>query len=441
MIRLGEAERMAFRGMDPEGMGPAVFGAQAACGHSGSSAAHGASMPAARGWDVRVHVGAEAFAGLEQTWRFLQDRSEGDVQAFQNWEWCRPWVRHCLDEARDEKPVIAVVFQSGEPVLLLPFMLTRQGPVSLLRWLSDPFMQYGDVLSTLSGPALNDALDQAFAEVMRAVRADIVRLRHVRDDAHIRPYLDLRFRRAAWEDGAPYMDLTQFADEAAYDARYTREQRRRRRRIRKALKKALGGEPAFETVTGGSEAIRAEIRQLIEQKRLWLHDRGLYSRPLQSDRVVDFLASLPVGMAKGAQGACAEDFGLVLTRMRVKDRVISWELGFRYRGRHHAYITAHDHELTRLSPGRLHMDLSQRKALKDGCRIFDLLVPVVPHKMSWCSDVAPVRDFYLPLTAKGRAVGMAYLEYLRPWLRRIYQKLPPFLRRGGCRFGGFCQDA
>ncbi len=438
MVELASGEQAAFKGVDPEETGMLALGVHldgdGCLSHEKETAPHVPMRP----WTVTLHAGVQAFFTLQDTWRFLQREAGTDVQAFQCWEWCQAWVQHCLDEGRQERPVVVVVADSSKPVLILPLMLTRQGPVTLLRWLSDPFMQYGDVLTALSGPELFDALDLAFSEARKAVRADVVRLRHVRDDARIKPYLDVRFRRAAWEDGAPYMDLSQFADEKAYGARYTREQRRRRRRIRKALKKAMDGEPVFETVEAGPEAIRAEVTRLIEEKRRWLHDRGLYSRPLQNDRIVNFLASLPVSLARA--DACGESFTLVLTRMRVQDRVLSWELGFRYRGRHHAYITAHDHELTRLSPGRLHMDLSQRKALQDGCRIFDLLVPAAPHKMSWSSGVARVCDYYLPLNTKGRLIGAAYLRYLRPKLRQVYQKLPPLVRRHGCRFGGFCQD-
>jgi CelD/BcsL family acetyltransferase involved in cellulose biosynthesis len=62
---------------------------------------------------------------------------------------------------------------------------------------------------------------------------------------------------------------------------------------------------------------------------------------------------------------------------------VSHELGLRYRGRHCAFITGHDPELTNLSPARLHMDRSQRQALADGVSTFDLMVPGDPYKSSW----------------------------------------------------------
>jgi CelD/BcsL family acetyltransferase involved in cellulose biosynthesis len=84
---------------------------------------------------------------------------------------------------------------------------------------------------------------------------------------------------------------------------------------------------------------------------------------------------------------------------------------------------------TDLSPGRLHMDLSQRQALADGMTRFDLMVPYDPHKESWSSGQVMTRDYYLPMTLKGKIYGALYLRYLRPTLRKIYYKLPSSILR------------
>jgi CelD/BcsL family acetyltransferase involved in cellulose biosynthesis len=119
----------------------------------------------------------------------------------------------------------------------------------------------------------------------------------------------------------------------------------------------------------------------------------------------------------------------VLTTLSVGHKSISWELGFRFNGTHYAYLTSHVNELTDLSPGRLHMDLSQRLCLADGQKVFDLMVPNDQHKASWSSTTVNCDDYFLPLSAGGHLFGSLYLRLLRPLLRRGYYAMSPRLLR------------
>ena len=370
-------------------------------------------------WRAEVMEGRSAIEALADEWRALQARAAADTQAFQSHGWCAAWAQTCLDDRREE-PLIVTVRRGGELVLLWPLMRTRLGPLRAIVWLSDPFCQYGDVISSLKGDDLAHALGLAWREIRDAGRADLIRLRHVRADAVAAPFLRHRARLAGVEEGAPWLDLTAFADEAAYEARYTRSQRRRRRKIRQRLEKARG-QLAFARLDDGEEMRRA-IARLVAQKRAWLAARGLYSRPIAHRRLEVFFIRL---MEAGGDGAAR----LVVSQTSANGEGIAWELGLRFKGRHYAYITAHDHTLTDLSPGRLHMDFSQRLAVTDGMRAFDLLVPAAPHKKSWSSSVAVVRDYYLPLSVKGRVIGGGYLRLFRPLARHVYAHLPAGLRR------------
>jgi CelD/BcsL family acetyltransferase involved in cellulose biosynthesis len=243
-------------------------------------------------------------------------------------------------------------------------------------------------------------------------------LRHVRDDAAAYPFLAQELRRVGEETGAPYMDLRQFADEAAYLARYSKVQRRRRVKIRNDLERM--GPLSFQTFHSGP-ALAATIDKAVAAKRRWLLDRGLYSVPLQASGLAEFIKTL----ASQTDG----DFKVVATLLRAGDRDISFEIGFQFKDRHCGYITAHDPDLTDSSPARLHMDLSQRHALMSGASTFDLMVPSDPHKVSWSSDVTPVSDYWQPLSLAGEIYGRLYLDRLRPWLRRAYLSSPAGVRR------------
>ncbi len=375
-------------------------------------------------YSCEVATRPEELARLRAQWAHLAARAATDTQLFQSPFWSDAWVAAFHDiDARNCSPLVVVVRDAGgAPVLVWPLMRVRYSlNVTVITWLSDPYGQYGDVITSLRGAALRQALETALEAIARE-GADLVRLKFVREDAVIAPFLKACFRQTGESYGAPWLDLTPYAKPDDLEGRYTRTQRRRRRKIQKRLEKHLGADISFRRLTDLDE-IRAAIPVLLENKREWLRGRGLVSRALFHDRAEDFLLRLAEGMGAERKGP-----EFVLTVTEAGGRQLSWEVGFRWKRRHYAYITAHLPELTDFSIGRLHMHLAQRLAVADGMRVFDLLVPAAPHKKSWSSDVTPVHNHFLPLTLRGRLLGQAYLCHLRPMLRDIYHRLPAGVR-------------
>ena len=162
------------------------------------------------------------------------------------------------------------------------------------------------------------------------------------------------------------------------------------------------------------------IAAAVVEKCQWLDQRGRQNRALCDRQIVEFLRRL-----SGAGG----DARLVVSRMCAGPRPVSWEIGLRKGGTHFGFITSHVTALTDYSPARLHMDLSQRRALNDGLKAFDLMVPNDAHKESWSSAKTETSDYHLPLSPLGRLYGAGYLETARPLLRRAYYRMPPHLLR------------
>jgi CelD/BcsL family acetyltransferase involved in cellulose biosynthesis len=202
-------------------------------------------------------------------------------------------------------------------------------------------------------------------------------------------------------------------------------QRRRRKRIRGELE-ALG-ELRFEILQDGP-SFGAVIDLAIAEKRAWLAERDLYSRPLASERLSNFVKTLA--------NTHSSQLKIMASVLSAGGVPVSFEIGLRCKDRHYAYITAHERTLTPLSPARLHMHLSQRQAIRDGMATFDLMVPGDPHKESWSNGTMAVADYYAPLNWRGRLYGKGYLEWLRPLLKRGYRAAPPALRRPALRFAG-----
>jgi CelD/BcsL family acetyltransferase involved in cellulose biosynthesis len=277
--------------------------------------------------------------------------------------------------------------------------------------LTDPFGQYGDVLCR-KGHNAKKWITSAIQFMNRLKDVDILRLRHVRSDSHVASYAAELFTDARVPDKAPYLDLSQFANEDAYDARYSSVQRKRRKKIRKAIEDI--GPITFSRLPSGSLADLA-VKNAIAEKNAWLEERGRINRVLGCPGHAEFLKALSRRLGGSVE--------VVVTELKAGDKPISWEVGFRHNGVHYGYITSHVNALTDLSPGRLHMDLSQRACLNDGMTAYDLMVPNDAHKESWSSATVDTNDYFLPLSPLGSMIGHIYLRGLRPVFRKIYYNL------------------
>lgn len=354
---------------------------------------------------------------LAESWRALAASVARPQTLFQSYDWCAAWSRVYANSGSQNELCILTGYHDGELVFIWPLMKTRLGPLRVLRWLSEPFAQYGDILVSPSADA-RAWFKVSFEFLRRLKRIDSIRLRHVRRDATVYPYLTGAFRVAGEADAAPFLDLTPFPTEDAYEKRYSKEQRKRRKKIRKYLE--ASGTITFEIMQPGSLMDRA-MDQALSEKRKWLASRGLYSRAIACPSIANFLREL--SRAPGQSPA------VLTSRLTAGSTPIAWEIGLRFGGTHFGFITAHDTALTDASPARLHMDLSQRQAIKDGMKIFDLMVPADPHKESWSNGMVDVFDFHAPLSLSGRLYGWGYLQTLRPFIRRIYYAAAPKFRR------------
>ncbi len=354
---------------------------------------------------------------LAAKWQELELSCRVNPSVFQSFSWISSWAKtYILDSGKLELCVITG-FQEERLVFVLPLMKDQRGPVTILRWLSEPFCQYGDALIA-EGQNPGIWLNQAMKYVQRLKNIDIIRLRHVRADAAIHGFCVSDMIDAKLHEKAPYLDLTAFTGDESYEARYTSTQRKRRKKIRKELE--TQGEIAFRTLPHGATC-DAAIAEAIAEKNKWLEERGRQNRILRCPGHVGFLKLLSHDKNSGVE--------MVTSELSAGERAVSWEIGFNFHGTHYAYITSHVNALTDLSPGRLHMDLSQRHCIAQGLARFDLMVPHDAHKESWSSACMETNDYYLPITLTGRVFGNLYLRILRPIVREFYYKTPRWVLR------------
>ncbi|MCA0433067.1 MAG: GNAT family N-acetyltransferase [Proteobacteria bacterium] len=364
---------------------------------------------------VGIVSNVDGLAALEKGWRALETSAVTPTSAFQTFDWVSNWSRTYASGKQELH--ILTGYDRDTLVFVWPLMSQRLLGVRILSWLSDPFGQYGDVVCA-AGQNPRMWIDNSLRYLEQIKAFDVLRLRHVRADSTLATAAADQFVDARLHERAPWLDLTQFKTEEDYSGRYSSTQRKRRKKIRKHIEE-LG--PITFTRLPPGEASDNAIAQAIDEKNKWLKERGRMNRVLGCPSHLKFLRELSRGQSQGLE--------VVVSELKAGERPVSWEIGFRYGGRHYAYITSHVNALTDLSPGRLHMDMSQRAALAAGMSAFDLMVPFDAYKESWSSDCVETRDYFLPLSARGTFAGYSYLYYLRPFIRAVYYWLPSHMLR------------
>jgi CelD/BcsL family acetyltransferase involved in cellulose biosynthesis len=359
----------------------------------------------------------QSLTAIEHEWRALEQSNIAPASVFQNFSWVYNWAAVYAKAEGWAELAVVTGYEGGRLVFVLPLMQQTAMGITTLKWLTEPSGQYGDIL-VAEGQDAATWMQSAVSYLKRLKGVDIIRLRHVRADAHVAGYLKDQFHDARHNERAAYLDLTAFPDEAAYDARYTPTQRKRRKKIRKELEQR--GPMTFTVLPAGARA-DAAIDAAIREKNAWLAERGRQNRILHCPGHLTFLKTL--------SRSSDPEFRMEVSELCFGDEPVSWEIGFSHRGTHYGYITSHVNKLTDLSPGRLHMDQSQRNCVKQGLQKFDLMVPYDAHKESWSSNTVTAADYYYPLSLRGRVFGKLYLCLLRPAIRRIYLKAPQGLLR------------
>jgi CelD/BcsL family acetyltransferase involved in cellulose biosynthesis len=325
---------------------------------------------------VAVFEGADAIEHAASAWKAIEDAG-GVNSPFQSLAVARAAVPAHL--ANGEMPRIVTVRDGHRPMAIYPTVVGHWLGIPSIRFLGEPFVQYGDVIAR---PEANAAhLEAALAAAADERIASVAFFRRVRIDAAIAPIL---VRRAAvvTDDGAPIVDLR---DGARLKSHHARELRRLRRRLSEQ------GDVVFEVLSGA--ATREILHETLQFKRAWLIERGLPSTLFGNphwERVILDLA--------GARCGATE---MMVARVVVGGTTAATEIGFVDRDTWFAYMGALAPDVARFGPGHILMDELMAWCRARGLKAYDLLPPIQPYKLALTSRTIPVRDYALALGLAG----------------------------------------
>ena len=362
----------------------------------------------------------DGFEALEAEWTALFERAGTDRHLFQTFNWLWHWANHFLPRDGDSGNVrlaIVTARDAGRLVMIWPLVAERSGPVTELAWMGEPVSQYGDLL-IVDGPDALALMREAWAFVTRETGADVLRLRKVRQDSKVAPFLAELGATVTSDLKAPYLNLASAPSFAEYEKRYSSGAKRNRKRQRRRLEDR--GPVALNWVESGAEA-EALTAHAFHLKHIWLRQRGIVSPALADPRTARFFADVTRADIRPA--------GCHVLALNCNDQPVALEIGLRCLGRTAIHIIAYDPDFEKTAAGSLLMEDSIRRACDDGLKVFDLLAPGDGYKLEWADDAVAVRDWAKPVTLLGRAYVTLYLGLIRNGSKRVIGALPLGARR------------
>lgn len=382
------------------------------------------ARPPAPKLHVDIIQSLEGLADLGEEWSALFERCGRPHQVFQTFGFASVWVGTYLAEHQSPKgssrdcacqPAVVTVRDRGRLVLVWPMVLQRQFGSRVLTWLGEPVAQYGDVIADPAYP-IDLLLDAALEDVCAELRPDVLRLRKVRADAAIAPFLDRLGAFVSETTEAPCVTLA--AGGSAVDGRQSGKAKKNRRRLTRRLQEQ--GAVAFVTHCG--DAAAADLaRHGIETKRTWLLERGHASTALGDPRFGQFFARATTA---DAQATGCRTFALMLD-----GKPVAVAIGFECKRRLMLHLITHTAEVERFGTGILNLEAILHSVEAEGLEALDLLPPKADYKLDWADTATQVADRSLGLTMRGRLLVRGFDTAIRPFVKNAIERLPIALRQ------------
>ncbi|WP_332687924.1 GNAT family N-acetyltransferase [Devosia sp.] len=356
----------------------------------------------------------EAFDAVAHRWEALESQADGAL-LFQGSGWARAVFD--FEAARgntDFDPVVVTLSEGQRLVAVLPLERIRTRSRTVLAPMGHAFSQYSGVMIA-AGIEPRDAMARLLRAAIADAPCDAVSFLKVRSDSMLaKGMLDSHIITGD-EQGAPYVALNAFADHAAYFQTIKTKTRKNLRNARNRLERE--GAVTHHVATTPDETLGV-IERTLSGRAGRLKEQGLSSRAFRDHAFADFCASLP---GRG-------DLQLLAMSLRHRDEPIAEQWGFIHKQRYYAFIASRDFSNSEESPGKLHLDEVTRACAERGLDGADLMVPVMPYKLTWATGVVRVTDHALPVTPRGMLVIKLWDKTLRPMFKNAMLGMPKGLR-------------
>ncbi|MGD1933423.1 MAG: GNAT family N-acetyltransferase [Candidatus Phaeomarinobacter sp.] len=324
-------------------------------------------------------------------WRLLEGVAH--ATAFQHHAWVKAWLE-TVGHVREVEPRIALVRdEAGDLMMILPMAIERVLGVSTLVWMAQDEADYhgplihpkwdtgttreeiGRILSAVAA-SVPEAHAFALTKTLSSIEGVANPLRAIEHTPH--------------PSSGHAITLTGDDFDTFYAGVRSKSTRKRDRQRRRRLQET--GTVEFKVGSSQDEQ-HTLLDAILDQKALWLSERGI-SNPFAPGEVKAFLHHLISDQT--ARGA------LHISALTVDGQVAAGNVGYVRNERFYAVIgSVTDGELSRHSPGTIHLHELLRWCYAHHITAFDLTVGDESYKKDWCDARQELIDIRIPLTAMG----------------------------------------
>jgi CelD/BcsL family acetyltransferase involved in cellulose biosynthesis len=329
--------------------------------------------------DFTVQVATDIQA-VESVWRNFEEYA--DCTVFQSFDWLAAWYTH-IGAAAGILPVIVTISSGrGDPLMILPLSVRRQGGLRHLTWLGDGLCDYN---GPLLAPRFSSFVgSEEFVVLWRRIRGeirsskrlhfDLVALQRMPERIGTQRNPFLAFRLLPNTFGAHIATLGTNWEEFYCAKRPSKDRKVDRRKFRNLAKH---GELRFVEPSDPSEIARS-MDILIRQKS------ESYGR-IQAQDIFLRAGYREFFKAISVQPALA---GTVhVSRLDVGEQPVATGFGLCFKSRYYLILSSYeDNKLALYSPGRAHLCDLLRWAIARQYKLFDFTIGDEPYKREW-SDI------------------------------------------------------
>jgi CelD/BcsL family acetyltransferase involved in cellulose biosynthesis len=256
-----------------------------------------------------------------------------------------------------------------------------------------------------------------------AAPCDAVSFLKVREDSLLARGMPANHLVTGAEQGAPYVALDAYDDFAAYFSTIKSKTRKNMRNARNRLERDGA---VTHHVAETAEEMLGIIERTLSGRAGRLRDQGLSSRAFRDAAFANFCASI----------AGRADLPVLAMSLHHNGEPVAEQWGFVHKQRYYAFVASRDFSNSDESPGKLHLGEVIHACAERGLDGADLMVPVMPYKLTWATEVVTVRDYALPVTPRGVLVLNLWDRTLRPFIKKTVLNMPAGLRALAVRLAG-----
>jgi CelD/BcsL family acetyltransferase involved in cellulose biosynthesis len=385
---------------------------------------------------------ATELEAVERMWTAFEEHA--DCTVFQSFNWLFEWHKHIGAKTNIVPVIVSASTSRGDPLIILPLSIKKQGRLRRLTWLGDDLCDYNGPL--LARDFASRASEQQFASlwqrILQSIRSDrrlnfdLVVLQRMPEwiGAQRNPFLTIPVLPNTF--GAHVATLGTNWEEFYRVKRSSSDRKTDRRKFRNLAKH---GELQFIEPSEPGDITRT-MELLIRQKR------ESYAR-IQADDIFirpgyrEFFKAISVSPRLT---------GIVhVSRLDVGEKPVATGLGLCFKSCYYLVLSSYENnQLALHSPGRAHLCDIFRSAIGRKYKKFDFTIGDEPYKREWSDIEVRLFDLLEGATVSGRltVAGKAAVRRanvficdrpsLRQPLSRLRRQLAAFRKRPAFDFAG-----